>query len=63
MIDCSASTLPAPFKSCACGKCYTYAEWQQLELVSPRWDVGGDGVDVFEVRNCTCGSTITIEVP
>lgn len=43
-----------------CGKKHTVASWTDLELVSARWDVAGDGVDVLEMRNCNCGSTISL---
>lgn len=35
---------------------YTYATWQALALVG----VTEDAVNKLELRNCTCGSTITI---
>lgn len=41
-------------KKCSCGKTYTREQWAKLKLVGH-----GQGL---EYRNCTCGSTIAIEI-
>jgi len=46
-----------PFKRCGCGKAYTYAEWKRL----PFRGFQIDDVEAQEMRNCTCGSSITID--
>lgn len=71
-MSASASWMPPSalvgeqvFKTCACGVAYTRAGWRALPLANPecpRWDVAGDGVDILELRNCCCGSTLAIEV-
>jgi hypothetical protein len=47
-----------PFKRCGCGKSYDIASWQMLPFVS-RWNTGDE---VLELRNCTCSSTLAVEV-
>lgn len=45
-------------KRCGCGAVHTLAQWRALKLV-------GEFVDEvveLELRNCTCGSTISVEV-
>lgn len=42
-------------KKCRCGATYTPETWSQLPLVGHQDDVGGS----LELRNCTCGSTIS----
>lgn len=45
---------------CPCGVTYSEQEWKTLVLVSDRWDIAGDGIDIVEARNCrACTSTIT----
>ena len=44
-------------KTCACGRSYTLAQWRCLPFVGI-WDLGGG--DRAELRNCSCGSSITI---
>ena len=44
----------APVHRCGCGAEHTAAEWARLELVGYQ--------DSLELRNCTCGSTRSIEV-
>jgi len=46
------------FKTCACGCTYTREQWGQLPYVGPL----DDGVEVTELRNCTCGSTLGIVI-
>ncbi len=56
------STLP-PMKECTCCPAkYCADTWASLVLVAARWDIGGDGVDVVEARNCACGSTLAIDL-
>ena len=59
-----ASTLgryaaPATFASCACVRTYDRAEWAKLRFVGLQ--VAG-GPPTLEMRNCSCGSTLSIEV-
>lgn len=62
-MSCSrtVSTLPAPpldpVKECACGLSYDRDEWQALRLVG----VQHAGALDLELRNCVCGSTISVE--
>lgn len=58
-----AETLPPPVtvpfsgpKQCGCGRAHSVAQWAVLPLCG-RQD---DGVDVLELRNCACGSTLAI---
>jgi hypothetical protein len=46
----------AVYKACRCGRSYTREEWAALKLVGP-YD---DGFLVLEMRNCACGSTISV---
>jgi hypothetical protein len=48
--------------TCACGRVYSLAEWQMLPFVG-RMDVEEDGDARLELRNCTCGSTFSREIP
>ena len=43
-------------KTCACGRHYTAEEWKKLQLVGI-WKS-----ENLELRNCECGSTISIEI-
>lgn len=43
-------------KTCGCGLRHTAAGWKKLPLIGE----SDDGVERFEWRNCTCGSTIGI---
>lgn len=49
----------APVKACRCGRTFALCEWRDLRLVG----FMDDGVDVLELRDCPCGSTIAIEAP
>jgi hypothetical protein len=57
----TAPTEP-PIHSCGCGLKFSLEAWNALPLVAERWDIGGDGIDVVELRNCTCDSTLAREV-
>jgi len=46
-------------KTCACGRSYTEASWAELPRVGLMSD--GEG-GVITMRNCTCGSTLAIEL-
>lgn len=54
---------------CGCGKGYTRDEFDQLEYVGlmhiPAGDFEGDEWEEYELelRNCPCGSTISVEHP
>lgn len=51
-----------PVKACACGLQYSLEAWERLELLAARWDAGNDGIDVLQLRNCRCGSSIAVPV-
>jgi len=42
-----------------CEKAYTRAEWESLECLGHM----GDSFVTLDLRNCVCGSTISIVVP
>lgn len=48
-----------PIKHCACGRNYTLREWLALPFVGT-FDVD---CETYELRNCICRSTISIETP
>lgn len=45
-------------KTCACGRSYAAEEWLEL----PGCGRQDDGVDILDLRNCSCGSTIAVLV-
>jgi hypothetical protein len=45
-------------KACACGLTHSAASWRELPLIG-RQD---DGVEVLELRNCACRSTLAVVV-
>lgn len=45
-------------KRCSCGRCYTAEAFASLAYVG----VMADEVEAVELRNCTCGSTISISL-
>ena len=47
------------FKVCPCGRRYTRREWDALEWVGVQ---EADETKVLHLRNCTCGSTMAVEV-
>lgn len=50
------------YKRCGCNKNYTKQDWNLLKLIDERYSVDEDGTLFFtESRNCSCGSTISIE--
>lgn len=51
---------PVPFKPCACGIDHTLSSWLSLPLVGRQ---SFPGEPVLELRNCSCGSTIGVELP
>ncbi len=54
--------LPTPLvwpKVCGCGRTFTKGEWKKLPLVGRHTDY----VETIEMRNCSCGSTISQPVP
>jgi hypothetical protein len=44
-------------KTCACGRHYTPEQWATLPYVGRSTMAGLD----LELRNCRCGSTITVD--
>lgn len=53
----TAATLIFP-KRCACGRVWWREAWMMLEYVG----IMDDGVDRIELRQCACGSTISMLV-
>jgi hypothetical protein len=52
-------------KRCGCGRTYrTPAEWRALPFCrrTARASRSDDGIEVLELRNCPCGSTLAIVV-
>lgn len=53
--------VPEPFKACGCGRHFTRAEWDAIPslglMLSDR-----DGFEL-NLKNCACGSTISVEQP
>lgn len=45
-------------KTCACGCSYTEGEWAMLLCIGRMVD----DLESIELRNCTCGSTMAIEI-
>jgi hypothetical protein len=45
-------------KRCGCGRCFTRAQWRELQYVGAQ----ADDVETLELRNCPCGSTIAVVV-
>lgn len=43
-------------KVCACGASYTREQWAELPHVGEQ----DDGIDVWELRRCRCGSTLAV---
>lgn len=54
-------------KACSCGRDFTPEQWGDLELVGHQSQFTEDGeIDQnvgLELRNCVCGSTLSVEVP
>lgn len=46
---------PPPVASCGCGRSYDEGAWSTLPLVADRWEG-------LQLRNCSCHSTIAMEV-
>jgi hypothetical protein len=62
----AASVLPSWRVTCgACGVEYTWEGWQELAKIGKVWIAqGGEGHPerVCESRNCTCGSTCSVDL-
>lgn len=60
----TALTLPI-FKRCTtCGKRYSREAWAALPSIGSKPDTDDNGKPIsLEFRNCSCGSTLTVEVP
>ncbi len=52
-----------PVKTCACGCSYDDAAWERLVLVGYQIVLRADEDVPGELRNCVCGSTLTVPVP
>lgn len=50
--------MDEPFKKCPCGRSYTKEAWEKLHRL-PNWDFEDE---ILEVRNCVCGSTISVQI-
>jgi hypothetical protein len=51
-------------KTCGCGKSYSRRMWELLELIGIQ-RVAADRFgpeEAYELRNCSCGSTISLEL-
>jgi hypothetical protein len=46
-------------KRCGCGRVHFLFQWKKLDEL-PDWDFGNG--EVYETRNCQCGSTILVPV-
>jgi len=61
----SPSKVPSPmkqvFKECGCGASYSKAEWGALEFVGVQDTEDHQYHYLTEMRNCSCGSTISTE--
>lgn len=51
--------MTTPVKTCACGRELTLAEWLALPH-GGIWRI--DTLETLELRNCPCGSTISLPV-
>lgn len=49
------------WKRCKCGRSYSKSEWANLHYVGPIVSETEKMVFTLEMRNCLCGSSITIE--
>jgi two-component system cell cycle response regulator DivK len=56
----SRGRTSAVVKRCACGRCYTRAEWSTLRLYGGL-QIPGSG-EAFEVRKCACGSYVLMRI-
>ena len=52
--------LPPDHKACRCGRAFSPADWAALPIVGD-WELDEDVR--LELRNCPCGSTISVELP
>jgi hypothetical protein len=50
----------AVLKTCACGLVYDVDTWRELAFVGVHRE--GGGYPDLELRNCSCGSTLCLEV-
>lgn len=55
---CRTAILGQFPKRCRCGRAHDESAWKALPLVGEM----GDEVERVELRDCPCGSTITIEI-
>lgn len=51
--------MTALVKECRCGQGYTAKDWERLRLVGYQPTVG---IGALEMRDCRCGSTLTVDV-
>ena len=49
-------------KRCGCGRTYIDRTWRELPRIGFQVGVRGDRDVPCELRNCSCGSTISLEV-
>jgi hypothetical protein len=59
------STVPQESwpKTCACGHIISEIEWETLRYVGVQKVPPAFGMPDLELRNCVCGSTLSIAVP
>lgn len=56
--------MPSPtFKTCGCGRAYSYGQWRALPLVGVQRDDDEDGdlVPALVLRDCSCGNTMAVD--
>ncbi len=60
-----SAPAPSPFRvRCACGRSHSSDEWDMLELVGlqPVTAEADEPAMLLELRNCRCGSTISVDL-
>lgn len=48
-------------KECACGRTFSSESWSALTLIGTM-DNGRDAGELFELRQCPCGTTLTLPI-
>jgi hypothetical protein len=50
--------MTEPFKQCSCGACYTAEQYFALSSPGPL----DDGVELLDLRQCSCESTMAVVI-
>lgn len=58
-----AIPVSAVVKTCSCGEAYDATRWAALPLVGYCGAASGDESQALELRQCSCRSTIALDVP